>query len=191
MATITVGRPFALGTAQYQGAPVRELPLAESQTCVEGDLAVFSSGLVDVSGNNATSTGVLGISEKTLSTAPDSATLQPITLMLPGYLYAFYASAAAARADIGVAHAPADNAVGALINTAANLTGPNGLVPIGFLGEFPGQFRTDEFIGKNSTSADSAGSVNSPYDAELGGPGDTGPCLLVTPRVGFCILTYG
>lgn len=190
MATITVGRPFALGTAQYQGAPVRELPLAASQTCVEGDLAVFSSGLVDVSGNNATSAGVLGISEKTLSSAPDSGTLHPITLMLPGYLYAFYASTVVTRADAGESHASADNAVGAVVNTGANLSGPNGLVVIGFLGEYPGQFRTDEFIGKNSTSDDSSGSKNMPYDADLGGPGDTGSCLLVTPKVGYCDLAY-
>lgn len=187
MATLQLRRAHAYGSSQYQAPPVIDFPVAASQTCVAGDLAVFSSGYVDVSGNNATDTGLLGISEQTIVTALSQGHLIPVTLFLPGYFYEFSIGGTSAQTNVGSQYGPKDDAVGAVIDVAATVATGGFLVAF-FPGQIGGQFETHRFIAEGSTTV-TDGATNQPYAARLGVPGDTNPRVVVVPTPDTCALT--
>ena len=185
MATIPIKRPFALGTFGYQGAaPVFDFRVAASQANVlEGDIAVLSSGLADVTGNNAIDNAgtAIGMVERSWTTALATSTFVPITLFLPGKLYELSITGTAAVTQIGNNYAGDTDADAEHFNLAIGTaaTGEGGFYIISFASD-QSKFETDNFIGPAGTSATS-GNVNTPFGAPLGEVGDDNVRVIATP----------
>ena len=190
--TVPLYPPNVLGGGEgFTGPPEIQFPIAASQTAAPGSIAIFASGLIDVTGNITNTTAAIVGFNNRQANSPAEGTPHSIRLILPTFLFELSVSGAATESTcIGLASASLLTVSSTVAATqfaisaqTANAQGNHKFVA--FASRF-GNFITGGFTDKYGNAT--AGSLNRPL-SELGVDGDTNPRALVMFLPAKCYFT--